>query len=94
MLFQLAQHRLPGATSLSRQVDRPDPSDLQNRVPLLSLHLLMLLLPYPTFRHRSPMQSPYGLDVALVSFSVLAVCLDIATVIIKPNLPFQSRSAK
>ena len=88
MLFQPAHHRLPGATSLSRQLDRPDPSDLQNRMPLPSLHLLMLLLPHPTRRHRSPVQSPYGLDVALASFSVLAVCLDIATVIIKvkPNL--------
>jgi len=47
--------------------------------------------PILTCRHSSPVQSPYVLDVTLASFSVLAVCLDIAMVIIKPNLPFQSR---
>ena len=74
--------------SPNRQLDRPDPSNLQDRMPLPSLHLRMLLLPYPTRRHCSPVQLPYGLDVALASCSVLAVCLDIATVIIESDLPF------
>jgi len=94
MLFQPAHHRLPGTTSLGRQLDRPDLSDLQNRMPPPSLYLLMLLLPYPPRRQRPPVQSPYGLDAVLTSFSVLALCLDIATVTINPIFRFNRVSAK
>ena len=65
------------------------PNDLQNRIPLPSLHPLMLLLPYPTRRHHSPVQSPYRLDAAPVSCSALAVCLDIPMAIINPNILFK-----